>query len=42
MQRCRYKVCCWRGVVDTGSDLTIMGKEATVAKLRKRDFHKKA
>ena len=33
-----------RGVVDTGSDLTIMGKEAfkkvaTVARLRKRDFH---
>ena len=30
------------GVVDTGSDLTIMGKEATVTKLRKQDFHKKA
>ena len=33
-----------QGVVDTGSDLTIMGKEAfkkvaTVAKLRKWDFH---
>ena len=33
-----------RGVVDTGSDLTIMGKEAfkkvvTVARLKKRDFH---
>ena len=33
-----------QGVVDTGSDLTIMSKEAfkrvaTVAKLRKRDFH---
>ena len=33
-----------KGVVDTGSDLTIMGKEAfkkvaTVAKLKKRDFH---
>lgn len=33
-----------RGVVDTGSDLTIMGKEAfkkvaAVAKLKKRDFH---
>ena len=32
-----------QGVVDTGSDLTIMGKEAfrkvaTVAKLRRRDF----
>ena len=33
-----------KGVVDTGSDLTIMGKKAfkkvaTVAKLKKRDFH---
>ena len=32
-----------QGVVDTGSDLTITGKEAlkvaTVSKLRKRDFH---